>query len=188
MLGLCGGFQMLAERIHDTVESRQGTVAGLGLAPFEITFAPTKTVRLASGHGYGVPVHGYEIHHGVASRCDPDVPPLLHDADGWPEGVRLAPVFGTHWHGAFESDEFRRAFLTEVAALAGRHGFRVAPDTRFGQARERMLDLLGDLVETHLDTDALWRLIESGPPACTADPVPPDSSRAALAYDQAHEP
>ncbi len=117
------------------------------------------------GHGYGVPVHGYEIHHGIASRSHPDVPPLLHDADGRPEGVRLAPVFGTHWHGAFESDDFRRAFLTEVAALSGRHGFRVAPDTRFGHARERMLDLLGDMVETHLDTDALWRLIDSGPPS-----------------------
>jgi adenosylcobyric acid synthase len=52
-----------------------------------------------------------------------------------------------------------------VAAQAGRRGFVVAPDTRFGAARERMLDVLGDLVETHLDTDALWRLIESGPPA-----------------------
>ncbi len=49
VLGLCGGFQMLAERIHDTVESRQGTVAGLGLAPFQITFATDKTVRRASG-------------------------------------------------------------------------------------------------------------------------------------------
>jgi adenosylcobyric acid synthase len=27
-----------------------------------------------------------------------------------------------------------------------------------------MLDLLGDLVEAHLDTDALWRLIEQGTP------------------------
>ena len=41
---------------------------------------------------------------------------------------------------------------------AGRHGFTVAPDTRFAAARERSLDLLGDLVEEHLDTAALWRL------------------------------
>jgi adenosylcobyric acid synthase len=73
-------------------------------------------------------------------------------------------VFGTHWHGAFESDEFRRRFLTEAAGLAGRHGFRVAPDTSFAAARERTLDLLGDLVEEHLDTTALWRLIDSGTP------------------------
>jgi adenosylcobyric acid synthase len=71
-------------------------------------------------------------------------------------------VFGTHWHGAFESDGFRRAFLTEVARLSGRDGFTVAADTVFTAARERTLDLLGDLVEEHLDTDALWRLIERG--------------------------
>jgi adenosylcobyric acid synthase len=40
----------------------------------------------------------------------------------------------------------------------------VAPDTRFASVRERALDVLGDLVEEHLDTDALRRLIESGPP------------------------
>jgi adenosylcobyric acid synthase len=74
-------------------------------------------------------------------------------------------VFGTHWHGAFESDEFRRRFLTEAARLAGRPGFTVAPDTRFAAVRDRALDVLGDLVEEHLDTDALWRLLENGPPA-----------------------
>jgi adenosylcobyric acid synthase len=49
--------------------------------------------------------------------------------------------------------------------LAGRQGFTVAPDTSFAAARERTLDLLGDLVEEHLDTGALWRLIEAGAPA-----------------------
>ena len=32
-------------------------------------------------------------------------------------------------------------------------------------ARGRTVDLLGHLVEEHLDTDQLWRLIESGPSA-----------------------
>ncbi|MEV0427531.1 cobyric acid synthase [Micromonospora sp. NPDC050495] len=165
LLGICGGFQMLARAIHDPVESRRGSVPGLGLLPIEITFDPRKTVRRASGAADGdVPVHGYEIHHGYVSAADPALPPLLRHADGTGEGARLGAVHGTHWHGAFESDEFRRRFLTEVARLAGRGGFKVAPDTEFAAARERTLDLLGDLVEEHLDTDALWRLIEAGPP------------------------
>jgi adenosylcobyric acid synthase len=158
LLGLCGGFQMLAERIHDDVESRAGTVPGLGLVPIEITFAPQKRLGRPRGTASlgGVPVHGYEIRHGYVSRGE--VEPLIVTEDGDPEGYRGGNVFGTHWHGAFESDGFRRAFLTEAARLAGRR-FTVAPDTRFGAARERMLDLLGDLVEEHLDTDALRRLI-----------------------------
>ncbi|GIJ80676.1 adenosylcobyric acid synthase [Micromonospora phaseoli] len=157
---------MLARTIHDPVESRRGTVPGLGLLPIEITFAPQKTVRLAVGTAAGdLPVHGYEIHHGYVSAADPELPPLLRDAGGVGEGALRDLVHGTHWHGAFESDEFRRWFLTRVARLAGRTGFQVAPGTSFAAARGRTLDLLGDLVEEHLDTDALWRLIETGPPA-----------------------
>ncbi|MFG1890308.1 cobyric acid synthase [Micromonospora sp. NPDC049051] len=173
LLGICGGFQMLARAIHDPVESRQGSVAGLGLLPIEVTFDPRKTVRQSTGAADGgVPVRGYEIHHGYVSHADPALTPLLTCADGSGEGAVAGAVHGTHWHGAFESDEFRRRFLTEAARLAGRTGFTVAPDTAFAAARERTLDLLGDLVEEHLDTDALWRLVESGPPA-TLPFIPP---------------
>ena len=166
LLGICGGFQMLARAIHDPVESGQGSVAGLGLLPIEITFDRRKTVRQSTGTAADdVPVRGYEIHHGYVSGTDPALPPLLRYADGSGEGALVGAVHGTHWHGAFEADGFRRRFLTEVARIAGRTGFTVAPDTAFAAARERTLDLLGDLVEEHLDTDALWRLIESGPPA-----------------------
>jgi adenosylcobyric acid synthase len=165
LLGLCGGFQMLATRIHDEVESRRGTVDGLGLLPVEVTFGRRKVVRRSRGSAYGTAeVGGYEIHHGFVSAGAAEVPGLLRYADGPPEGAAVGNVFGTHWHGAFESDEFRRRFLAEAARLAGRHGFRVAPDTRYAALRERTLDLLGDLVEEHLDTSALWRLIEQGPP------------------------
>jgi adenosylcobyric acid synthase len=165
LLGICGGFQMLAGRIHDEVESRRGSVAGLGLLPIEVTFAPRKALAQSAGTAFGsIEVRGYEIHHGYVSKAPPDLSPLLRYADGRAEGAAVGSVFGTHWHGAFESDGFRRRFLAEAARLAGRHGFRVAPDTRFAAAREGALDLLGDLVEEHLDTDGLWRLIEQGPP------------------------
>lgn len=159
VLGICGGFQMLGTRIDDRVESGRGTVDGLGLLPVAFTFAEDKTLRRRRGEALGAPVEGYEIHHGRVAASD--AAPFI--APG--EGARLGNVFGTHWHGAFESDGYRRAFLTEAARLAGRTGFTVAPDTNFAARRESFLDLLGDLVEEHLDTPALWRLIESGPPA-----------------------
>jgi adenosylcobyric acid synthase len=161
LLGICGGFQMLADSIHDEVESGRGTVPGLGLLPVEITFAARKTLADSAGTGLGEPVRGYEIHHGYVSAGAPE--PLLRYADGRPEGAVAGSVHGTHWHGAFESDAFRRRFLAEAARQAGRQGFAVAPDTRYASVRERALDVLGDLVEEHLDTEALWRLIEKGP-------------------------
>ncbi|KWX10296.1 hypothetical protein TR74_04470, partial [Carbonactinospora thermoautotrophica] len=51
-----------------------------------------------------------------------------------------------------------------VARAAGRD-FTPAADISFEAARQRRLDLLGDLVAEHLDTGALWRLIEGGAPA-----------------------
>ncbi|HEX6871779.1 MAG TPA: cobyric acid synthase [Micromonosporaceae bacterium] len=180
LLGICGGFQMLARRIHDQVESRRGSVDGLGLVPMEITFAATKTVARSAGVAGGrfptVSVQGYEIHHGQVSWLEPGTAPLFRHADGRSDGVDAGNVFGTHWHGAFESDGWRRAFLTEAARLAGRHGFAAAPDTCFAGLREQMLDRLGDLVEQHLDTAALWRLIEHGPPAGLPF-VPPGAPR-----------
>ncbi|HEX2416905.1 MAG TPA: cobyric acid synthase, partial [Micromonosporaceae bacterium] len=59
VLGICGGYQMLGERISDDVESGRGTVAGLGLLPVRISFAATKTLGRPSGTAFGnVPVSG----------------------------------------------------------------------------------------------------------------------------------
>jgi adenosylcobyric acid synthase len=156
VLGICGGHQMLARTISDEVESRAGTVPGLGLLPADVRFHPAKILGRPVGSALGAPVRGYEIHHGVVS-VDAGAEPFL-------DGARAGSVFGTTWHGALESDGFRRAFLTEVARISGRR-FVVAPDTDFAAVRESRLDRLGDLIAEHADTAALWRLIEAGPPA-----------------------
>jgi adenosylcobyric acid synthase len=155
VLGICGGYQMLASQIEDQVESRRGLVDGLGLLPVRVRFGPDKVLGRPQGRALGAPVAGYEIHHGVAEITDPAAEPFL-------DGCRRGAVWGTSWHGALENDDFRRAFLTEVAALAGRD-FTPAPDTDFAALREARLDALGDLVAGHLDTAALTALISGGP-------------------------
>ncbi|MEU7314648.1 cobyric acid synthase [Streptomyces sp. NPDC007083] len=162
VLGICGGYQLLGERIEDDVESRAGEVEGLGLLPVRVRFAPGKTLARPHGVALGEPVEGYEIHHGVAEVRGGE--PFLHATDGADaDGCRVGTVWGTHWHGSLESDGFRRAFLRRVAADAGR-AFEPAPDTAFAALREEQLDRLGDLIEEHADTDALLRLIEDGVP------------------------
>jgi adenosylcobyric acid synthase len=155
VLGICGGHQMLARTITDDVESRAGTVSGLGLLPTDVRFGRAKTLGRPSGTALGHPVHGYEIHHGVVT-VDDGAEPFL-------DGARAGSVWGTTWHGALENDGFRRAFLTEVARRSGRR-FVPAPDTDFAAVREAQLDRLGDLVAEHADTDALERLLEDGAP------------------------
>jgi adenosylcobyric acid synthase len=156
ILGICGGYQMLARTIVDDVESGAGSVPGLGLLPATVAFGPDKVLGRPSGSALGAAVQAYEIHHGVVSVDGPGEPFL--------DGVRVGSVWGTTWHGVLENDEFRRRFLTEVAIIAGR-GFVPAPGTSFAARREQQLDVLGDLIAEHLDPAALLRLIENGAPA-----------------------
>nr|WP_218862268.1 cobyric acid synthase [Actinopolyspora biskrensis] len=159
--GVCGGFQMLGERIVDHVESG-GEVDGLGLLDIDVEFAASKTLGNPSGTAMGHRVSGYEIHHGRVRRSG-DLTALIRAAEGG-EGAVHGSVVGTHWHGLFENDGFRREFLGWVADRAGRSGFLCSPETSFADLRRAQLDLLGDMVERHLDTDALMRLLDGGAP------------------------
>src|SRR5260370_5610515 len=155
VLGISGGYQMLGREIDDDVEAGAGLVAGVGVLPARVAFGAEKTLGRPAGRAYGADVTGYEIHHGIVTS-DPGAEPFL-------DGCRAGAVWGTAWHGTLESDAFRRAFLTEVAALSGRE-FSVSPDTDFAARREARLDVLGDLAADHLDTAALRHLISGRPP------------------------
>jgi adenosylcobyric acid synthase len=51
VVGVCGGYQMLAGALRDPtgVESRVREAAGLGLLDMDVTFLPEKTTVQASG-------------------------------------------------------------------------------------------------------------------------------------------
>jgi len=151
VLGICGGFQMLGTRIADpdAVEGPATTVPGLGLLDVSTTFTAAKTLGLPCGTGLGVPVGGYEIHHGRVR--------VGEKTTEFPGGARRGAVLGTMWHGCLEGDAFRGALLRETVGLAG-------AAVSFAAARERRLEVLADLVETHLDVDALLDLAQSGAP------------------------
>jgi adenosylcobyric acid synthase len=166
VLGICGGYQLLGERIVDEVESGRGSVAGLGLLPVTTEFGREKVLRRRSGRcaWLATDASGYEIRHGRVTRHGGEG---LLEAGGEPDGCRLGPVLGTSWHGALEHDAFRRALLVRLAAERGRSF--LPGDTSFAGAREARLNVLGDLIADHLDTDRLAELIENGPPAGLPD-------------------
>ncbi|GAA2553349.1 cobyric acid synthase [Pseudonocardia hydrocarbonoxydans] len=151
VLGICGGYQMLGRRIADPHGVETGDAVGLGLLDLEVEFDVDKHLGNPTGTAWGEPVRGYEIHHGRVVRSGD--PGLVG-----PEGSERGHVWGTHWHGLLENDGFRRRLLERV----GRAGFVAAPDTCFADERERQLDLLGDLVEQHVDTCTLEHVISHG--------------------------
>jgi adenosylcobyric acid synthase len=149
VLGICGGFQMLCRRIDDPVESKAGSVQGVGLLDADIVFASDKTLR---HHDTGL--HGYEIHHGQLARSAED--------DWFGVGIRRETVYGTHWHGLLDNNHFRRHWLMEAAA--NKPGFVVADEIDVAARRDGQLDLMADLLTAHLDVDAILALLDDGPP------------------------
>jgi len=147
VLGICGGYQMLALAIDDSIESRRGMVEGLGLLPAKISFDADKVLGRPIGAWRGHGVGAYEIHHGVAE--------IEGEAEPFLDGCRRGQVWGTMWHGALENDVFRRAWLAEIAA-AVRSDWRAdlgAP--AYGARRETMINTVADAVEHHVDLGLL---------------------------------
>jgi len=135
VLGICGGAQMLGRSIADP-EGVEGPVAQVsGLGLLD-----AETVFTAEKVLRRHEPAGYEIHHGRVSGA-----------------TRSGLVLATMVHGSLEDDATRAAYLLDALGLVS--------TASFPAARERRLDLLGDLVEEHLDVDALLSLARSGAPA-----------------------
>jgi len=162
ILAICGGYQMLATKITDRVESDAGTVAGLGLLDLEIEFDADKTLINRNGIALGEKVSGYEIHHGRVARTGDE--PLLTADNGAAEGSVRGRIIGTHWHGLLVADGFRKVFLRTVAERAGRD-FVIDETASFARLQEERFDAAADLVDEHVDVEALIELVHGNRPA-----------------------
>src|ERR1043166_1846429 len=142
VIGICGGYQMLGRTLHDPerLESELGTIAGLGLLDFEVTFQPHKTLARRTytptrdnPFAAAGPIAGYEIHTGDVryGNCEPA---FVHDdgVDGIVDPGRL--LFGSFIHDIFSNASFTRVFVDVV-----RRGKGLAPLTGpLIRARDRM--------------------------------------------------
>ncbi|MFA7296450.1 MAG: cobyric acid synthase [Dehalococcoidia bacterium] len=164
VLGICGGFQMLGDRLADPlgVEAAAGIeVAGLGLLPIATTFAAEKVTRRAAGTvlastgpwaASGAAVEGYEIHMGrTEGSGGTALAPLLR-LDGADDGAVSADgrVAGCYLHGLFHNTAFRHALLTALGW-----------DTRGAATfdREREFDRLAQHVRSHLDIERVRAMV-----------------------------
>ncbi|MEN3929892.1 cobyric acid synthase [Microvirga sp. W0021] len=156
VLGICGGYQMLGQKIHDPdgVESHLKACDGLGLLAVETWLGSEKAVRPVSGFccTSSESVTGYEIHLGRTDGED-CVRPMLQIA-GDPEGATSATgrVMGTYIHGLFSQDAFRQGFLTRLGDMSSWTGIAYEPLV------EQTLDELAMHLETHLDLDAILEI------------------------------
>jgi adenosylcobyric acid synthase len=154
VLGICGGLQMLGQRLLDPhqVEGDVPEVAGLGLLALQTEFDPHKWLapvqaRFADGlTGWpalnGQAFTGYEIHHGRTVACNDQAQPVVFNEPGQALGWQQGSVLGLYAHGLLEDAGIMQAL--------------------FGQSTrtlDEVFDGLADLIEQHLDPQFLWQLI-----------------------------
>ena len=161
VIGLCGGYQMLGEHIHDPLglEGAAGSTLGLGLLAVDTTLAADKQLRNVSGQLAlpGQPaMSGYEIHLGVTEGAALAQPAVLLD-DGRADGAIAADgqLFATYCHGVFDQP----AALTALLAWAG---LQEQAPVDFIARREADLERLADAVEAALDWQKLGAWLPSG--------------------------
>jgi adenosylcobyric acid synthase len=178
LLGICGGCQMLGQRIDDPdgVESNEPSVPGLGLLGLDTRFMRTKTTAqvlavraretfLTRGLGEA-PLAAYEIHMGqvlarpgvaaaFALRARNGV--AIEAADG---GVNArGNVVGTLLHGLLENASVRASLR---AALWERRGGMQAPAPTHVPSAADEYDRLEQSVREHLDLGLLRQLAGVG--------------------------
>ena len=163
VLGVCGGYQMLGEAVHDrsgVEHGAGGSIRGMGLLPVETTFLPEKVrtrVRgeTASGPLAGAGLEGYEIHMGSTQvRGEP----FCRLEDGREDGCVRGSVWGTYLHGLFDSGELTQK-LAEL--LCRRKGLRAESARAVSHAayQQGQLDLLADGVRQALDMREIYRIM-----------------------------
>ncbi len=157
VLGICGGFQMLGQRIDDPegVESQQTSSQGLGLLDFTTRLHTHKQLHRVSGQLQltDSPVVGYEIHAGLSEGPALQRPLVILD-DGRRDGVISDDyqIAGSYLHGLLDAPEALQAVLTWAGLQA--------PQVLDLQAeREAGIDRLADTLEAHLDQALLERII-----------------------------
>lgn len=125
IVGLCGGYQILGERLTNADVEGTGSatdVEGVGVLPVETRFSTDKRVERVTRSVEGVgplagadgTATGYEIHMGRSSPTEAVASPL------GPESAATDRALGTYLHGLFENEGVRTAFVERVFAAAGK--------------------------------------------------------------------
>ena len=162
VVGICGGYQMLGQRIVDNerIESDRPETVGLGLLEIETIFQSEKiTERVGAVHlASGLPVSGYEIHAGrVAGITASSAVFRIIERDGNRaddlEGAHSEDgrVIGTSIHGVFDATGFRRNFVATMRESKGLAALGLtAPDDPEAD-RRTAFDRIADVLEAHVD-------------------------------------
>ena len=180
ILGICGGYQMLGNRLQDPNHTESGVpeTPGLGLLDMDVVFEKEKLTAQASGmvmcsSGWpeqynGMTIDGYEIHAGK-NTAGPEAVPWMQ-IGGCTDGVMnpRGNVMGTYLHGLFDDGQLFAAIASQIRTLRGESAQPIAP-LSFEEFREKEFDRIAAIVRSSVDMDAIYRIIRGEAVPCVSE-------------------
>ena len=164
VFGICGGYQMLGEKVLDPEEREEGgELSGLGLLPITTVLQNQKIRKQVFGElpplqGVfsdlsGLSYQGYEIHMGASGeRGDRE------NAEQLPVIMQKKNVYGTYVHGIFDQGEIAQ---TIVRALEAKKGISDSLENAldYREIKEREYDKLAETLRQYMDMDAVYGML-----------------------------
>ena len=178
VFGICGGFQMLGQKIMDPhkIESSIGEISGLGLLPIETVMEKTKTttqytnILKNTGNSIlegaeGIAVKGYEIHQGYSclesafleGKSQEQAVRECIFGDVILKGMAKDNIIGTYIHGIFDNSEFTSHILNKVRERKGLD--KVNENFSFAEYKDREYDKLAQVLRENLDIRAIYGIM-----------------------------
>jgi adenosylcobyric acid synthase len=174
IFGICGGFQMLGESLHDpeTIEEG-GFMKGMSLLPMDTVFQGEKIRTRVHGRFHqidgilkllsGVEVEGYEIHMGITTLKAnlPSMTDIMDDieTEAKTDGAFSDNIYGTYIHGVFDKEQVAKNLILALAKDKGIEMDQISV-MDYAKYKETQYDILADTLRKHLDMTKIYEMLE----------------------------
>ena len=159
VIGICGGYQMMGERVEDPhqVEGEVMQVDGLGLLPVSTILSEEKITKQVTFRfkQYPETCEGYEIHMGITQTNKNEIPLNRLGSGDTGDGFYLTDsCWGTYIHGILDNE----VVINDLLA-----GYAKTPTTSFNYKafKEQQYELLANHLRTHLDMEYIYKTLKA---------------------------
>jgi adenosylcobyric acid synthase len=157
VFGICGGFQMMGQEIHDPeqVEGTINSMPGLGLLPVVTTLSEEKrTVQSEFIFRNETEIcRGYEIHMGTTELLEGQ--PLARLSDGTQDGYFLNDkTWGSYLHGIFDNRAVVQSILKSCGKEAKLQEFNIQ------EYKNVQYNKLAEHIRSSCDMEYVYRVMD----------------------------
>ncbi|RAK10596.1 adenosylcobyric acid synthase (glutamine-hydrolysing) [Halanaerobium saccharolyticum] len=179
IIGICGGYQMLGQKISDpdNLEGNEKEIEGLSLLKIKTVLEAEKITRQVRAeplnklnffkNSSGRVLSGYEIHQGKTVRASEQqaIFRLKRQKSGEVEKIvydgtvnESGNVWGTYLHDIFKNDDFRKSLINYLLSQKGLSPNLEAEKTA-AEIREDNYNYLAAEFRKYIDLEELYKII-----------------------------